>query len=227
MFLRCQCTRSYQLTYLKSNRTTSDQKSCAKIRKRTGFVKWQAVRLVYQKLWTNRIRFTLITAGHAPTTLKPYRNICNYRLKSHEYTKELHTYIPFTLDPRKGSRGLRYFSETPTFYQNDLALRTTGVTGVSFAVWLQSISGGDAVNPLVAFYAIHGRKREVLFFRSVPDTTRDETIAIDLIPIIDNFRWRVELNGLVVSALGMRSRQRSSRKNLLCASKGRGSICNR
>jgi hypothetical protein len=31
----------------------------------------------------------------------------------------------------------------------------------------------DAVNPLVAFYNIHGRKREVLLFCSVPDTTRD------------------------------------------------------
>jgi hypothetical protein len=28
-------------------------------------------------------------------------------------------------------------------------------------------------NPLVAFYDIHGRKREVLFFYFVPDTTRD------------------------------------------------------
>jgi hypothetical protein len=27
--------------------------------------------------------------------------------------------------------------------------------------------------PLVAFYAIDGRKREVLFFYFVPDTTRD------------------------------------------------------
>jgi hypothetical protein len=30
-----------------------------------------------------------------------------------------------------------------------------------------------AINPLVAFYDIHGRKREVLFFYFVPDTTRD------------------------------------------------------
>jgi hypothetical protein len=37
---------------------------------------------------------------------------------------------------------------------------------------LQYISGGDVVNPLVAFYDIHGRKREVLLFCSVPDTTR-------------------------------------------------------
>jgi hypothetical protein len=49
---------------------------------------------------------------------------------------------------------------------------TPDVTGgKSIAVWLQSISG--AINPLVVFYDIHGRKREVLFFYFVPDTTRD------------------------------------------------------
>jgi hypothetical protein len=36
----------------------------------------------------------------------------------------------------------------------------------------QSVSGVSAINPLVAFYDIHGRKRGVLFFYSVPDTTR-------------------------------------------------------
>jgi hypothetical protein len=40
------------------------------------------------------------------------------------------------------------------------------------AVWSQYISGVNAINPLVAFYDIHGRKREVLFFYFVPDTTR-------------------------------------------------------
>jgi hypothetical protein len=50
---------------------------------------------------------------------------------------------------------------------------TADVTGGKpIAVWLQSLSGWDAVNPLVAFYEIHGRKREVLFFCSVPDTTK-------------------------------------------------------
>jgi hypothetical protein len=44
---------------------------------------------------------------------------------------------------------------------------------VSIAVLLQSISGVSAINPLVAFYDIHGGKREVLFFYFVPDTTRD------------------------------------------------------
>jgi hypothetical protein len=38
---------------------------------------------------------------------------------------------------------------------------------------LQSISGVSAINPLVAFYDIHGGKREMLFFYFVPDTTRD------------------------------------------------------
>jgi hypothetical protein len=38
---------------------------------------------------------------------------------------------------------------------------------------LQSISGVSAINPLVAFYDVHGGKREVLLFYFVPDTTRD------------------------------------------------------
>jgi hypothetical protein len=48
---------------------------------------------------------------------------------------------------------------------DDLAMRNTAdVTGGKpIAVWLQSISGGDAVNPLVAFYDIHGRKRGAIF----------------------------------------------------------------
>jgi hypothetical protein len=51
---------------------------------------------------------------------------------------------------------------------------TAGVTGGKLiAVFLESISGVSAINPLVAFYDIHGGKREVLFFYFVPDTTRD------------------------------------------------------
>jgi hypothetical protein len=51
---------------------------------------------------------------------------------------------------------------------------TVDVTGgKSIAVLLQSYSGVSAINPLVAFYDIHGGKREVLFFYFVPDTTRD------------------------------------------------------
>jgi hypothetical protein len=44
--------------------------------------------------------------------------------------------------------------------------------GKLIAVLLQSISGVSAINPIVAFYGIHGGKREVLFFYFVPDTTR-------------------------------------------------------
>jgi hypothetical protein len=43
--------------------------------------------------------------------------------------------------------------------------KTADVTGGKpMAVLLQSISGISAINPLVAFYDIHGGKREVLFF---------------------------------------------------------------
>jgi hypothetical protein len=51
---------------------------------------------------------------------------------------------------------------------------TADVTGGKpIAALLQSISGVSAINPLVAFYDIHGGKREVLFFYFVPDATRD------------------------------------------------------
>jgi hypothetical protein len=43
--------------------------------------------------------------------------------------------------------------------------------GKPIAVLLQSILGVSAVNPLDAFYDIHGGKREVLFFYFAPDTT--------------------------------------------------------
>jgi hypothetical protein len=45
--------------------------------------------------------------------------------------------------------------------------------GKPIAVLLQSISDASAIDPLVAFYDIHGGKREVLFFYFVQDTTRD------------------------------------------------------
>jgi hypothetical protein len=55
---------------------------------------------------------------------------------------------------------------------------TADVTdGKPIAILLQSISGVSAINPLVAFYDIHGGKREVLFFYFVPDTTRNTVIS--------------------------------------------------
>jgi hypothetical protein len=48
------------------------------------------------------------------------------------------------------------------------------IGGKPIAVLLQSISGVNAINLLVAFYDIHGGKREVLFFYFVPDSTRND-----------------------------------------------------
>jgi hypothetical protein len=90
----------------------------------------------------------------------------------------LYIHTTHALSLKGQQRHLRYPSETPTFYQNYLAIRNTAdVTGGKpIAVRSQSISGANAVNPLVAFYDIHGGKREVLFFYFVPDTTRDNVI---------------------------------------------------
>jgi hypothetical protein len=74
--------------------------------------------------------------------------------------------MPLTLYPRRGQqRHLRHSSETPTLHQNYLAMRNTAdvTSGKPAAVLLQSISGVCAINPLVAFYDIYGKKREVLF----------------------------------------------------------------
>jgi hypothetical protein len=76
------------------------------------------------------------------------------------------------LSPRGWQIQLRYSSKTPSFYQNDSAMRTIDLSGGKpIDVRSQSISGVSAVNPLVALHDIHGRKREALFFFSVPDTT--------------------------------------------------------
>jgi hypothetical protein len=57
--------------------------------------------------------------------------------------------------------------------------------GKPIAVLLQSISGVSAINPLVAFYDIHGGKREMLCFYFVPDTTRDFiTLIVALLGIL-------------------------------------------
>jgi hypothetical protein len=56
---------------------------------------------------------------------------------------------------------------------------TADVTGGKpIVIFLQSISGVSAINPLVAFYDIHGRKREVLLFYFVPDTTQDKYVTL-------------------------------------------------
>jgi hypothetical protein len=78
------------------------------------------------------------------------------------------TYIPLTLYPRRGSRDI-----SAEFYQNYLAVSNTAdVTGGKpIAVWSQSILGVDAINTLVAFYDIHGRKREAYILSRTPPET--------------------------------------------------------
>jgi hypothetical protein len=84
----------------------------------------------------------------------------------------MYTYIPPTLYPRRGSRG-NIPQRHPRFTK--AMKNTVDVTGGKpIAVLLQYISGVSAINPLVAFYDIHGGKRVVLFFYFVPDTTRDK-----------------------------------------------------
>jgi hypothetical protein len=48
--------------------------------------------------------------------------------------------------------------------------------GKLIAARSQSVSGISAVNPLVAFYEIHGRKGQVVFFCFAPDTIRDKYV---------------------------------------------------
>jgi hypothetical protein len=73
------------------------------------------------------------------------------------------------------SRFIRDISDIPARHPH--FTKTTNTTdvpgGKPIAVWSQSISDVSAVNFLVAFYDIHGRKGEVLLFCYVPDTTRD------------------------------------------------------
>jgi hypothetical protein len=80
---------------------------------------------------------------------------------------------------KRVSERSQIFLRDTLFYQNNLARRNTAdVTGGKpIIVISQSISGVSADNLLVAFYDIHGRKREVLFFCSVPNTTQDSKVS--------------------------------------------------
>jgi hypothetical protein len=71
----------------------------------------------------------------------------------------------------------------PRSYQNDFAIRnTTDTTGGNPIAWRsQCISCVSAVNPLVAFYVIHGRKGALRLFCFVPYSTRDHTSVHNLI----------------------------------------------
>jgi hypothetical protein len=76
-----------------------------------------------------------------------------YGIDTLQFISYIHTYKPFTLYAHVLQKLLSYEeNSSPSDH---------------------SLSGVSAVNPLVAFYDIHGRKKQVLFFYFVPDTTRD------------------------------------------------------
>jgi hypothetical protein len=129
-------------------------------------------------IWSCSPDYNLGECLQAGYKLKPFRlssdsskkmafdkNISS-KIKNFQLLKYIHTTRAWS---PKVTR-FRYSSKTPTFYQNDWVMRNTAdVTGGKpIAVWLQSISGGDAVYPLVAFNDIHGRER-----CTAPDTTGD------------------------------------------------------
>jgi hypothetical protein len=117
----------------------------------------------------------IINFGH-PSNHRPLRTLLSFCDRTPSKNSKIHTYHSRFI-PKGYKRHLRYFSETPTLYQNYLVMRNTAdVRGSKpIAVWSQSISGVSAINSLVAFYDIHGRKREVIVFYFVLDTTRDYT----------------------------------------------------
>jgi NADH:ubiquinone oxidoreductase subunit 5 (subunit L)/multisubunit Na+/H+ antiporter MnhA subunit len=62
---------------------------------------------------------------------------------------------------------------------------TADVTGGKpIAVILQSISGIRAINLLIAFYDVHGRKRKVLFFYFVPDMDLKMGLIVDQLSLM-------------------------------------------
>jgi hypothetical protein len=65
--------------------------------------------------------------------------------------------------------------------------------GKPIAVWLQSITSVTAVN-FVAFYYIYGSKGELLFFFSVPDTTKYIYLHYNNTYISLMFSWRIIVN---------------------------------
>jgi hypothetical protein len=95
---------------------------------------------------------------HNKSLINAYFGLDSRECKCLEYIP-IHTYLILTLYPRKGNRDITDI-ERPTFYQNDLAMRyTADVTGGKpIAAYVQSSPGACAVNPLVVFYDIHGRK---------------------------------------------------------------------
>jgi hypothetical protein len=92
-----------------------------------------------------------------------------------------HTYHSCFIPEEVAEASQVFLRDTSMFYKNYVTMSNIAdvTVGKPIAVWSQSISGVDAINPLVVVYDIHGRKIEVLFFYFFPDTTRDYTYYID------------------------------------------------
>jgi hypothetical protein len=119
------------------------------------------------------VRHSLLPTGTVDTKRQTWR--CGIYIKTIQNCYKDFYYI-HTYHSRFIPEGVAEVSQI--FLQDDqnyLAMSNTAdVTGGKpIAVWSQSISGVSAIIPLVTFYDIHGRKREVLFFYYVPTTTRD------------------------------------------------------
>jgi hypothetical protein len=117
--------------------------------------------------------------GFCPIWLKLYPCLASSRLNHYSCLYscsflfrrlDIHTYHLRVISVGVASQ---IFLQDPDV-QNYLAVSNTAevTNGKPIAVWSQSISSVSAINPLVAFYDIHGRKTEVLFFYFVSDTAR-------------------------------------------------------
>jgi hypothetical protein len=86
----------------------------------------------------------------------------------------IHTYYSRFISEEVAETSQVFLLDTYVF-PNYLALNNTAdvTDGKPIAVLSQSISGVNAINPIVTFYDIHGGKRDVLLYYFVPDTIRD------------------------------------------------------
>jgi hypothetical protein len=85
----------------------------------------------------------------------------------------MHTYHSSFISKGVAEVSQIFLRDTHVLPKKKLVMRNTADVIGGKPIALQSISGVSAINPLVAFYDIHGGKRDVLFFYFVPDTTRD------------------------------------------------------
>jgi hypothetical protein len=117
-----------------------------------------------------------------------FLNVLTYRLYCY-YIQYYSRFIP----EGAAEESQTLLRDTPALTK--LVRNTADVTGGKPIAFLsQSISNVSVMNPLVAFYHIHGRKEEVLFFYFVPNTTWQ----IKLLFSLKYFSDRVKFSNLYV-----------------------------